>query len=60
MESRHFLRVSDTVRNRAGNMGRVVEEWALYATVEWADGRREEVDQFDPAVEVVERAVEPS
>ena len=30
---------------------------ALFAVVEWTDGRREEVDQFDPRVEVVERAV---
>ena len=60
MESRHFMRVRDTVQSRSGGFGRVVEEWALYAVVEWADGRREEVDQFDPGVVVVERAEEPS
>lgn len=54
------MRVRDTVQSRNGGFGRVVEEWALYAVVEWADGRREEVDQFDPGVVVVERAEEPS
>lgn len=60
MESRHFLRVRDTVQDRNGVYGTVVEEWALYAIVGWADGRTEEVDQFDPTVVVVERAAEPS
>ena len=59
MESRHFLRVRDTVQDRNGGYGKVVEEWALYAIVEWADGRTEEVDQFDPTVVVVERASDP-
>jgi hypothetical protein len=59
MESRHFLRVSDTVQDRTGNVGRVVEGSTLYATVEWNDGRSEELDQFDPRVTVIERAAEP-
>jgi hypothetical protein len=60
MESRHFMKVGDTVQSIGGAFGRVVEGWALVAVVQWTDGRREEVDQFDPRVEVVERAVEPS
>lgn len=60
MESRHFMKVGDTVQSIGGAFGRVVEGRALFAVVEWTDGRREEVDQFDPRVEVVERAVEPS
>jgi hypothetical protein len=60
MESRHFMKVGDIVQNSGGTFGRVVEGWALYAVVDWTDGRREEIDQFDPRVEVVERAVEPS
>lgn len=60
MESRHFLRLSDTVQKSDGSWGRVIEAWALYAVVEWGDGRREEIDQFDPSVVVVARAVEPS
>lgn len=60
MESRHFLKVGDTVQQSGGALGRVVEGWALYAVVEWGDGRREEVDQFDPRLVVVARAVEPA
>jgi hypothetical protein len=56
LESRHFYRARDTVRDRNGYLGTVVEGFALYATVVWSDGRREEVDQFDPRVEVIERA----
>ena len=59
MESRHFLRVNDTVQEVGGDTGRVVESTALYAMVEWRGGRREEVDQFDPRVEVIERASDP-
>lgn len=44
------------MQRRDGASGRVVEALALYATVAWSDGRREEVDQFDPSVVVVERA----
>lgn len=56
LESRHFFRARDTVQHRNGSYGTVVEGWALYAVVEWDDGRREEVDQFDPAVVVIDRA----
>jgi hypothetical protein len=44
------------VQHRNGMTGIVVEALALFATVQWTDGRREEIDQFDPAVEVVARA----
>jgi hypothetical protein len=56
LESRHFFRERDTVQHRSGTFGTVVSGQSLYATIDWADGRREEVDQFDPAVMVVERA----
>lgn len=60
MESRHFLRVNDTVKHVGGRVGWVVDAFALYATVQWGDGRREEVEQFDPRIEVIERAADPS
>lgn len=56
LESRHFFRTRDTVQHLNGDMGTVVEGFSLYATVAWTDGRREEVDQFDPFVVVIERA----
>jgi hypothetical protein len=56
LESRHFYRVRDTVQHLDGQLGTVVEGFALYAVVAWSDGRLEEVDQFDPLVLVVERA----
>ena len=56
MESRHFLRVGDTVEDSGGNLGQVVEGSALYAVVEWAHGERREVDQFAPEIWVVLRA----
>jgi hypothetical protein len=37
-------------------MGRVHDALTLYAVVEWDDGGREEVDQLDPRLSVVERA----
>ena len=58
MESRHFLKVDDTVEDSSGRIGRVVEGSALYAVVEWADGRRQEVDQFEPRIWVILRASE--
>ena len=60
VESRHFMKVDDTVEDSSGARGCVVEGWALYAVVQWSDGRRAEVEQFDPRVVVVERAVKPS
>ena len=56
LESRHFFRAGDTVQHRDGRWGRVVEALALYAMVEWDDLSRQEIDQFEPLVEVVERA----
>lgn len=56
LESRHYFRARDTVQDRNGELGTVLEGYALYATVAWSDGRREEVDQFDPFIFVVERA----
>lgn len=56
LESRHFFRVRDTVQHLDGQIGTVVEGQALYATILWGDGRREEIDQFDSRVMVLERA----
>lgn len=55
-ESRHFLKVGDTVQHVGGIPGVVLESFALYAVVRWEDGRQEEVDQLDPTVSVTERA----
>jgi len=56
LESRHFLKQGDTVQHVGGRAGTVLEAYALYAVVRWEDGGREEVDQLDPAVSVLERA----
>lgn len=56
LESRHFFRVRDTVQHRDGQLGTVLDGQALYAVVLWEDGRREEVDQFDPWIVVHQRA----
>lgn len=56
LESRHFYRPDDTVQDRDGRLGTVVDAFALFATVRWDDGRRDEIDQFDPTVVVIERA----
>jgi hypothetical protein len=55
LDSPHFFRAGDTVRRLDGLGGRIEEAWALYAAVLWEDGRREEVDQFDPDLVVVTR-----
>lgn len=55
LESRHFFREQDTVEHLDGRAGVVTEGHSLFVTIEWSDGSREEVDQFDPAVVVVER-----
>lgn len=39
-----------------GAVGTVLEEWSLYALVEWTDGIRQEIDQFDPRYVVIQRA----
>lgn len=57
LESSHFFRDGDLVAALDGTRGRVVEEWSLYALIEWGGGEREEVHQFDPRVSVVERAI---
>lgn len=44
------------MQHRDGELGTVAAAQALYATIEWNDGRREEVDQFEPSVEVILRA----
>jgi hypothetical protein len=56
LESVHYLRTGDEVRHADGRTGRVEEALTLYAVVGWDDGRREEVDQLDPRIVVVERA----
>jgi hypothetical protein len=55
LESRHFFKARDTVRNRDGRSGEVVDGWALYARIRWEDGQEQEVDQFDPHIVVVDR-----
>ena len=56
LESKHFFRIGDTVRSDDGRFGRVVESSTLYAIIEWDFAAREEIEQFDPRVVVVERA----
>lgn len=56
LESRHFFRTDDLVQHRAGVLGEVVAAGALYATIRWTHGEREEVDQFDRMIVVLERA----
>jgi hypothetical protein len=56
LESQHFFRTGDSVRSLEGRTGSIVEGRALYAIIEWDDRSVQEVDQFDPAILVVERA----
>jgi hypothetical protein len=56
LESRHYFMARDVVRHVNGADGEVLEGGALYARIRWLDGREEEVDQFDPAIAVIERA----
>ncbi|HUE96366.1 MAG TPA: hypothetical protein VMN39_06880 [Longimicrobiaceae bacterium] len=56
LESQHFFRTGDTVRDLEGRQGTVIDGTALYATIEWEFGSRAEVEQFDPRIAVVERA----
>ena len=58
LESNHYFRSGDVVRDLNGVIGTVAESWSLYAVVTWTDGRREEVDQFDPRVTVLHRVRE--
>jgi hypothetical protein len=55
LESRHYFRVGDLVRSVDGRAGTVVASWTLFATVEWTDGGREEIDQFDERIVVEKR-----
>ncbi len=56
LESNHYFRSGDIVRREDGRLGTVVEGWSLYATILWDSGEREEVEQFDPMISIVERA----
>lgn len=56
LESRHYFRENDTVQHLEGQFGVVRDSFALFAVIVWDDGRTSEVDQFDPAIVVVERA----
>jgi hypothetical protein len=56
LESRHFLKPGDAVQHVDGRTGTVAEAFALYAVVQWEEGRPEEVDQLDPRVFVTQRA----
>jgi hypothetical protein len=56
LESQHFFRTGDTIRDADGHAGLVLDGWALHASVLWDDGRRQEIEQFDPRVTVVTRA----
>lgn len=55
LESKHFFRIGDSVRSAEGHFGLVIESSTLYAVIEWDFAAREEIDQFDPRVVVVER-----
>ena len=56
LESRHFYRTRDRVQHLDGMMGTVLEGHALYALLQWDDGRSQEVDQFDPRIAVTDRS----
>jgi hypothetical protein len=56
LESRHFFRENDKVQRRDGLFGTVSDSRPLFAIILWDDGTKDEVDQFDPAVVVIERA----
>jgi hypothetical protein len=58
LESNHYYRPGDRVRQLNGELGIVIEGWTLYAVVVWDDGRSEEGDQFDPRLSVIERGRE--
>jgi hypothetical protein len=56
LESPHFFRRGDSVRNIDGREGTISEAWALFAEIMWDNGIREEVEQFDSRVVVMQRA----
>lgn len=45
------------MQHRDGLHGTVIDSHPLFAVIRWDDGSRSEIDQFDPHVVVVERAV---
>ncbi len=57
LESNHFFRMGDAVRGMDGRTGKVGDAGSLFAIILWSDGEEAEVDQFDPRVIVIERAV---
>jgi hypothetical protein len=44
------------VRASDARIGYVDDATTLYAVISWQDGGREEIEQFDPSVVVIERA----
>jgi hypothetical protein len=57
LESRHFYRSGDVVERLNGTVGTVAESFALWAVIRWETGVQEEVDQLDPTISVIERAL---
>jgi hypothetical protein len=55
LESRHFFRAGDLVRSIDGRPGVVAEAWTHSVVIEWSDGARTDVEQFDETVVVEER-----
>jgi hypothetical protein len=56
LESPHFFRTGDTVRSVDGRVGTVDDASTLFATIRWELDGRQEVDQFDPSIVVLQRA----
>lgn len=56
LESLHYYRSGERVRDWAGREGTVLEGLALWATIRWDDGGTEEIAQLDPDITVLDRA----
>ena len=56
LESHHFFRPGDTVRETDGRIGVVGDAGSLFAIISWGDGEEAEIEQFDPRVIVLERS----
>jgi hypothetical protein len=56
LESPHFFRTGDTVRSVDGRVGTVDDASTLYAIIRWEIEGRQEVDQFDSSIVVLQRA----